>query len=131
MTGRSSLKMLAAGLLVGAALGYAVGRRPAPAPPAASDSIAVAPGPVDPSESWPFVARDGLFDTKPAGVSKGMSRAQATAALRAEGFDAWTDASVSDPWERFRKPWMGGYHFVNLRFGGEEVAEVGELWNDP
>jgi hypothetical protein len=122
--------MLAVGLVVGAALGYAAGRRPAaptdPAPMAAVPSPTTQPAPLALSS-----AGFSLPETQPAGVSKGMTRAQATAALRAEGFEAWTDASVSDLWERFRKPWQGGYHFVNLRFGGEEVAEVGELWNDP
>lgn len=70
-------------------------------------------------------------ETKSAGVLKGMSQANAVAALKAEGFQPYTDASVSDQWERFRKPWQGGYHWVNLRFGGEAVAEVGEFWNDP
>jgi RNA polymerase sigma factor (sigma-70 family) len=66
-----------------------------------------------------------------AGVSKGMTRAQATEALKAGGFQAWTDASVSDQWERFRKPWHGGYHYVNLRCSGAVIAEVGEFWIDP
>ncbi|QJW93779.1 hypothetical protein FTUN_1290 [Frigoriglobus tundricola] len=69
-------------------------------------------------------------DSKPTGVSRGTTRADATAALRAEGFEARTDA-VSDQWERFRKPWQRGYHYVNLRFGGEAVAEVAEFWNNP
>jgi RNA polymerase sigma factor (sigma-70 family) len=66
-----------------------------------------------------------------AGLSKGMTRAQATEALKAGGFQAWTDASVSDQWERFRKPWQGGYHYVNLRFSGAVIAEVGEFWIRP
>ena len=66
-----------------------------------------------------------------AGLSKGMTRAQATEALKAGGFQAWTDASVSDQWERFRKPWHGGYHYVNMRFSGAVIAEVGEFWIDP
>ena len=42
------------------------------------------------------------------------TRARAIAVLKAEGFVAWTDASASDKYERYRKQWMGGYHFVNL-----------------
>jgi hypothetical protein len=38
---------------------------------------------------------------------------------------------VSDKWERFRKPWQGGYHYVNLRFSGAVIAEVGEFWIRP
>jgi hypothetical protein len=60
-----------------------------------------------------------------------MTRAQAVAALKAEGFEAWTDATASDRYERFRKPWMGGYHFVTVRFGGEEVTEVHHLLHKP
>jgi hypothetical protein len=90
-------------------------------------SLAAQPAPGQPTSA----GLPPLLETKPAGVSKGMARAQAIAALKAEGFEAWADASVSDQWERFRKPWQGGYHYVNLRFDGKVVAEVGEFWIDP
>lgn len=72
------------------------------------------------------------FDTRPSGVAKGMTRVQALVTLKAEGLEPWEDTSVADQYERFRKRWMGGYHFVALRMSDEGyVAEVSNFWNDP
>jgi hypothetical protein len=88
------------------------------------------PGDQSPPPS-PLPVGPSLPSTDSVGIPEGMSRVEATKTLTAMGFETWTDASVSDHWVRFRKPWQHGYHLVNLRFDGEKVLEVGEFWNDP
>jgi hypothetical protein len=129
--------MLVVGLLVGAFAGSFVGRPPGAALQADPPPVAVVPeaaigGPSVPRNLWwaDFVS-PGLHETKPASVSRGMIRAEAVAALKAEGFEPWVEVTAADQYERFRKPWQGGYHFVNLLCEGGEVSEVYNFWNDP
>lgn len=69
-------------------------------------------------------------NNKPTAVRKGMSEADVVRTLSAEGFVESREHAKAG-WRSFRKPWMGGYQWVNFRVVDNQVVELGELWNDP
>lgn len=138
MMSRSLLLMLVVGILAGGTLGYVVGRfsvAPSDAGPVATVPPQATTLPAAPLSAETVAFADLNYEmmsaTQCTGISKGTTRAQAIAALRARGFETWSDPAVSDHLERFRRPWRGGYHFVTVDFDGEEVVEVYDDWNDP
>lgn len=148
MMKRPTRSALGVGLLAGGVVGFAVGRRtvserPAPQAPEAAPPVVVVAPPAAVGDrahavqyTWNVIGQESTVPTR---VVKGLTRRQAAAVLRSEGFEPApapvAAAGVVAAWPthawNFRRPWEGGYHFVTVEFTDDHVSAVFELWNDP